>query len=145
VAYNDLTGKVFGASVDDLILWKSERQRDEWIAGRLHPYLSMVFLRLVQRAAFTSLKCLITVTDIYRSLEEDVKLGGTGIHCAWRAIDIAADSWQDPVIQKLTDFVNETWLYDPARPELLVALFAPHESATGPHLHLQTHEYTRQK
>lgn len=87
----------------------------------------------------------LTVTSVWRSLEEDRALEATGIHPAWRAVDILAPSWNDPFTQSLTNDINSRYRYDPLRSWLLVALYAPHKSATGAHLHLQVHPRTEPK
>jgi hypothetical protein len=83
------------------------------------------------------------VTSIYRTPEYDKQLGGTGIHCLYRAIDFAAPSWNDTTTANLADRANSLYRYDPLRIWLPVALYRPHESATGPHLHLQVCSRTK--
>ena len=89
----------------------------------------------------------LEITCIHRTPEEEAAAAGkSGIHVAgppYRAIDVrvsnlvgnpqaSADFWGD--------FVNAKYVYDPGRPELSVAVTAPH--GTGPHIHLQVHDHT---
>lgn len=121
-----------------MLQFASSRQRDEWASGSIAPLLGFLLL-LGAHHAVNSVGFTPIVTSIYRSLDEDKLLGASGIHPAWRAVDIAAFTWLDPKVQALADFINTQVVYDPARPAMLAALFQPHESATGPHLHLQVH------
>lgn len=83
------------------------------------------------------------MTGIYRTTKEDEALGGHGVHPAWRAIDIRAASWTDPLIEAAAKKINERWIYDPARPSMVVALFEPH--GTGPHGHFQVYLNTKER
>lgn len=92
------------------------------------------------------LKKNLLVTCIWRSEDEEFEIYRTtghqpsGVHRVWRAIDVHADTWYDPFIQKLADWVNARWIYDPLRAYMKVALWEPH--GTGPHLHYQVSEHS---
>ena len=121
---------------DDLIGFRDVRSRDEWCSGNIAPDLARIFLQAANYAAYVTKRHLI-VTSIYRTPEEDEALLGHGIHPAWRAIDIHADSWDDPSSKAVVDFLNTRYVYDPLRPTMQVAFFEPHGS--GPHIHIQVH------
>jgi len=87
------------------------------------------------------------VGDIYRTNEENIAADAKSlIHVVgppYRAIDLHVTNLSgDP--QKNADaigaLVNARYIYDPARPEKLVAFTQPH--GTGPHVHLQVHPNT---
>lgn len=83
-----------------------------------------------------------TVTSIYRTPQEDARLGGSGIHASgppYRAADLVG--LDTPQYEAIADALNHRWIYDPDRPGMGVALGKPH--GTGPHLHLQVHPATK--
>lgn len=67
----------------------------------------------------------------------------TGVHGAdpCRGIDLRSWIYKDP--QELVDFVNDNWIYDPDRPEMMVAIL--HDAGSGNHIHLQVHPNTIKK
>ena len=88
---------------------------------------------------------LAVVSSIYRTPEEDAAVGGSGVHCTrpHRAVDIAADRWDDPLVWEVAHAINREWQYDPARPHKQCALYRRH--GTGPHVHLQVHPRTQRR
>jgi len=65
--------------------------------------------------------------------------GDTGVHGYGRGWDISM-----PVIsigRAIEEFINANWTYDPERPEKKVAVL--HDTGSGWHLHLQTHDRTQ--
>lgn len=82
------------------------------------------------------------VGDIYRTEEEEKAAGGkSGIHRQgppYRAIDLRVRNLENPqqAAEAIAARVNAKYIYDPTRPEKVVAYAAPH--GTGPHIHLQT-------
>jgi len=83
------------------------------------------------------------VTSIYRTPEEDKALGGHGIHPAWRAVDIRTNNTTREVVATVSGAINERWVYDKARPSMVVAYTEPH--GTGPHLHAQVYRTTQRR
>lgn len=81
----------------------------------------------------------LRVTSIYRTKEEDVRLGGSGVHCTipHRSIDIRM-SWD--WVRKCAMVINRWWVYDPQRPRIQVLVTKMH--GTGAHAHLQVHRRT---
>lgn len=126
----------------DLISFRDSRSRAEWLSGNIDPDLAAIFLKAA-RYANAVLKFQPLITSIFRSKTEDFNLDGTGVHCAWRAIDIYADSWIDTRAAAVADFINTRYIYDPSRPTMSVALFKPHGS--GPHVHFQVHPHTSER
>jgi len=116
--------------------FKSEQQAGEFSNPKLNKLLKQIVLDAEDFSLIAFNKDLY-ITSIWRSVEDDHKLGATGIHCLWRAIDTTAASWTDTEAQSLADRANMHYTYDPERPKLVVALFKPHKSATGPHVHWQ--------
>jgi hypothetical protein len=85
------------------------------------------------------------VTSIFRSRYEDRRLGGSGVHSAdpHRALDIRVydlgNKYQQ-IADQLASSLNDTYMYDPERQHLKVAVAKLHGS--GPHMHLQVHPRT---
>lgn len=124
---------------DRYLSYKTDRQESEFSSGKLDPFLYYI---TAKAGAFwwERNRCYLLITDIYRTPYEDQAVEGHGIHSAWRAVDVHADSWTDKRCAILADWLNFQYIYDPSRPDMKVALWEPH--GTGPHLHLQTHPNT---
>ncbi|MCP4127738.1 MAG: hypothetical protein GY753_11825 [Gammaproteobacteria bacterium] len=77
------------------------------------------------------------VTSLYR-------IGDDGVHgtLPCRGIDLGC---KDAIIgNRVADFLNKRWEYDPKRPEKLVCMY--HAKKGGqPHLHLQSHPNTEKR
>ena len=88
----------------------------------------------------------IVVTSIYRTVEENRKAKAKSlVHVTkpHRAMDVRTYDVPPKVVYDVTDELNRLYVYDPARPQLPVAISRPHGS--GPHLHLQAHPNTRKR
>jgi len=120
-------------------LFASDRIRDEWVSGQLWPLARLLTRELCLLALHSDWTPLLTC--IYRTFEEDREIGGSALHCYWRAVDVRTRDVDEATVAHCTDALNERWVYDPERPRLVVALSKPH--GTGPHLHLQVHARTR--
>lgn len=118
------------------------RIENEWQDKRLHPLLR-VLVQEAQEYAQSRWGWRFFVTCIFRTKEEDDALEGTGIHTAWRAIDIRTRNIDRDAVQDLTDHINDNWIYDPKRPSLVVLYAKPHGS--GPHAHFQVHPNTMRR
>lgn len=116
--------------------FKTERQRDEWNSGNLARFCRFVF-NDAALFAFDHLGWSFLITEIYRTPFEDQALDGTGVHPAWRAIDVRTRDQKLIDIDRIVAYVNGRYVYDPRRPAMVCAYARPH--GTGPHLHLQTH------
>lgn len=124
---------------DSVLVFAGFRQEREWDSGRLHPMARKVALLFAWRA-LTRWGWMVRVTSVYRSPEEDRALEGTGIHPAWRAVDIGGKEAPPGALAECTEYVNARFVYDPDRPALLVVVSKPH--GTGPHAHCQAHDHT---
>ncbi len=119
-----------------MVEFKNDRLKNEWKMGHrtFFPFslrdISNETVSLIETSGATA-----TVTSVWRSHAEDKALGGSGIHCLWRAVDFHASSWDDPAITRAAAKINADYIYDPKRPMMVVADFQPH--GTGPHLHIQ--------
>lgn len=85
----------------------------------------------------------LLVTSIFRTPFEDKQLKGSGVHSAWRALDIRTLDVPAEKVTQLTDEVNKTFQYDPNRTHLPVAYSKMHGNA--PHLHIQVTHLTGRK
>jgi len=56
-----------------------------------------------------------------------------------RGLDVRSRGYADP--GDVADQVNKQWIYDPARPERLCAIY--HDTGRGKHIHLQVHDRTQ--
>lgn len=57
------------------------------------------------------------------------------VHAHWRGIDLRTKHLPEGAPKMVEEIINESIIYDPARPHLQTALF--HDSGQGEHLHLQ--------
>ena len=92
----------------------------------------------------------LVIVDIWRTPSEELAAGGlSGIHMEgppYRAIDIRVTNLPgDPQVaaDAIGALVNARYVYDPSRPDKLVAFTQKHGS--GPHVHLQVHPATTLK
>ena len=126
------------------LVFASLRQEQEWdaVPPRLHPRLVAIVLAAAL-FAFSEYGWIFCVTSILRTVKEDAELGGTGVHCLGRAIDIRTRGIAQEWVDSVTARVNGIWTYDPERPDKPVAYVKQH--GTGPHLHLQVHPQTTKR
>jgi len=82
-------------------------------------------------------------TSIYRTPAEDAALSGSGVHTAFRAIDIISHPWRQGIADHAAAATNAEWVYDPKRDDLRCVLSAAH--GTGAHAHIQVHPNTRRR
>ena len=105
-----------------------------------------IFMTLVERYWPDATKSA-RVVCIWRSEAENTVDGAhTAIHCQpapYRAADVGAREFTAEQVAATSSAVNKLWIYDPARPDLLVCFSQPH--GTGPHFHLQVHPSTRKR
>jgi len=69
------------------------------------------------------------------------RAGDKGVHgtLPCRGIDIRSWSFKSP--DRVANYINYEWEYDPKRPDKKVALY--HNVGSGLHIHLQSHLRTR--
>ena len=127
-------------TVGRLLLFKSDEQERQFHSGRLSPVLIAVLADAAE-FALGRLGWALKLTEVWRSPGADKKLGGSGVHPAWRAVDIRTRDVPGPHVESVVKWINSRWQYDPLRPWMQVAYHKPH--GTGPHIHLQVHARTR--
>ena len=128
-------------TVGRFLLFKSDEQERQFHSGRLIPVLIAVLADAAE-FALGRLGWALKLTEVWRSPGADKKLGGSGVHPAWRAVDIRTRDVAPEKVEALVRHVNDKWMYgNPLRPLLKVAYHKPH--GTGPHIHLQVHPRTR--
>lgn len=129
--------------MDAPLTFASLREEQEWDDPRLPLELRTIVAEAANHA-FVTWGWLPCVTSIFRTPEENAAAEAkTTIHCLWRAVDLRTRNAEQTWIDALTQWVNEQWAYDPARPRLPVAYSAPH--GNGPHLHVQSHDHTMRR
>lgn len=57
-----------------------------------------------------------------------------------RAVDIRSWCYENGVAEDIRDAINNTWMYDPHRPNMDCALI--HDAGNGVHFHIQVHQNT---
>lgn len=83
------------------------------------------------------------MTSFIRSAEEDMALGGSGVHVRAGAVDFRTIGIPKEEVAAAESHINSRWIYDPNRPALPVAYAKKHGNAE--HLHVQTHPNTRRR
>ena len=79
----------------------------------------------------------ITITEGYRD--------GTGVHSTdpCRAIDLRSRNYTEAGIQTIKNHINNTWIYDPERPEMECCMV--HDVGRGMHFHCQVCSRTQRR
>ena len=79
----------------------------------------------------------ITITEGFRE--------GTGVHSTdpVRAIDLRSRNYTEEQIRAREDFINDTWIYDPERPQMKCCIV--HDVGRGVHFHLQCCSRTQKR
>jgi hypothetical protein len=85
------------------------------------------------------------LTCIHRSpAENDALYGGkgdhlSGVHVSWRGVDVRTMGVDPSAVLDVTTATNDSWIYDPAREGMKVALLEGGRDvgSSGPHLHFQ--------
>ncbi len=118
--------------MNDLISFKTPVEKEQLDSGKLHPRLLAVLLALATWMWLNYRRGII-ITSIWRKKTTD-----SGVHEAWRGVDIRTSDWPGDAAEKAVEWLNSTFSYDPSRPTLQTAL---HHEGTGDysgiHLHLQ--------
>lgn len=123
-----------------MLKFVSKRVEDEWSDARLSSKLKQVVMEAADYAQ-ANWQWTFTITSIFRSPQEDAALNASGIHVAWRAVDVRTKGQPKDAVDDVTRFINSRWVYDPSRPMLKVCFAEPH--GTGPHGHYQVHGKTK--
>ncbi len=85
-------------------------------------------------------KWQFVITSIFRTPEEDAALQASGIHGAWRAVDVRTMDQKEEAINDVANYANTKWQYDPQRPSMNVCFKEVH--GNGVHAHFQVHPRT---
>lgn len=127
---------------DEPITFASARTLQEWESGKV---AGMTRVITIDGAVFAAdvLGWIVIVTSIWRSVEEDRALGGTGVHVMWRAIDLRSKDRSQVDVNRLVAYLNGRYIYDVHRPAKPVAYGDPH--GNGPHVHVQSHPNTTRR
>ena len=121
-----------------MIQFASDRIRSEWKS----PSLTSIVKQITKEAAHyarSKWNWDFYLTSIHRSPEEDTALGGSGIHVAWRAVDVRSSTTTE-AIKDVMDHINARWQYDPKRPTIKICVSAT--QGTSPDMHFQAHPNT---
>lgn len=121
------------------VIFETPRIETEWQSGELFPMTTRI-LEDAQAYALARFDWIFLLTCIWRSVTEDMVLEGSGIHPAWRAVDVRDKDQPAAAVADVTAYLNGKYVYDSTRPRLVVCYSKPH--GTGPHLHIQTHALT---
>ena len=78
----------------------------------------------------------VTITSAFRN-------GDAGVHGYGRGLDFRSRNMSEDEINTIVKVINDKWVYDPKRPEMVVLM--NHDIGKGMHLHLQTHPNTKER
>lgn len=118
----------------------ASRLEKEWNDIKLVPLVRAIVEDAAQHA-LVKWKRDFMVPSIHRTSEEDAALNASGIHVEWRAIDVRIRDQSPQSVDDVANYINNKYVYDPARPSLKVCFKEPHGS--GVHAHFQVHPKTR--
>lgn len=132
--------------------FKSVRIEAEWASPKLSPLLRDILIAASGRA-LERWEWEFFITCIYRTPEEnDALYGGkgdhlTGVHPSWRGVDVRILGVDPGAVLDVTTTVNDSWVYDPAREGMKVALLEGGRDvgSTGAHLHFQVSPATARR
>jgi len=94
-----------------IIDFKDNRIKEEWYSNKLNPRLTNYVL-MVALFTWTELEKRIMLTSLYRTKKEEKEYNSSGIHNAWRAVDIRTSNFTELEIEKIVKFCNENFHYD---------------------------------
>jgi len=98
---------------------------------RIHPTLAQILEDI-------TLTFGVMITEGYRIKRHINDLHGT---TPVRAIDIRSWHYKNP--QLVAEWINDRWMYDPDRRDMLCCIL--HDAGAGPHMHIQVHPMTRRR
>lgn len=119
--------------------FKTPRQEHEWASDKVHHLLRLVFADAVVFMARLPWEPLIT--DVYRTLAEEKAQQSSGVHHAWRAVDVRTRDIDPKLVEDVRRYLEGRWAYDPMRPAKILCYTAEHGS--GPHMHIQVTDRTQ--
>lgn len=83
-----------------LVDFKTDRIKEEWENSKLKDRLRNYIL-IIALYSWTEFGKRIVITSIWRSKEEEEKLKSSGIHNAWRGIDLRTSIYNEDEINKI--------------------------------------------
>jgi hypothetical protein len=120
----------------------SDRLKKEWESPKLAPMVKKIVEDAAEFAR-TKFNWEFTITSIFRSKAEDAALHASGIHVEWRAVDVRSRGIDQEAVNKVAEFINKKYAYDPNRPGMKVCFKEPH--GNGVHAHYQVHPNTKKR
>lgn len=121
-----------------MIAFKNTRALDDWAS--VHPMLREVVLFMLEKAWPTDRDMVVT-RIAERTPEQKTEVHTDGP--PHRAIDFRISHVPFQTAERVTDKLNSAFIYDPARPAMLVAIL--HDAGSGNHLHVQVHTGTARR
>lgn len=119
--------------------FKGPRQKREWLSDNVNGRLRLVIEDARVFCARLGWDPLV-ITCVWRSAKEEKELSSSGVHHAWRAVDIRTRDVDIRLVEDLERYLESRWSYDPTRPKKVLCYSALH--GTGPHLHIQVTDRT---
>lgn len=128
--------------------FKTTEVQRRWNDARVHPKLQALAIE-VEGFMLELYDIEPTMTESSRTREETIALyndpkAPVSTHeiVPLRAFDVRASVMALPQIKELVETINARWIYDPARPNKVCAMF--HEvNGRGEHLHFQVADETK--
>ncbi len=93
-------------------------QENQWHNGELDERLKG-YVTIICYYSWIEFNKRLIINSVYRTPEHDKKIGGSGIHCYWRAVDILTHNLTENQITKIVDMANIYFHYDSADKHLV--------------------------
>lgn len=121
-----------------MIAFKNTRALDDW-----HGALDMLrqVVLFILNDAWPTDRDLIVTRIAERTPEQKTEVHTDGP--PHRAIDFRISHCPFQTVQRVADRINETFIYDPDRPTMRVAIL--HDAGSGNHMHVQVHARTQRR
>ena len=129
--------------LDKLISFKADRQQKEWESRQVKDKLKLI-VYIMAMVSFFLFKKKITITDIFRTQEENDKIYGWklgcgrkrkySVHSAWRGVDIRIRGYKKEQLKILVSIGN-SFPYDVKRSRIKTAKWG--DKLHTNHIHFQ--------
>lgn len=118
------------------MLFKTERQQQEWNSPELDPRLRGIVLAVAE-FVWRNYKRSAVITSIWRSDAEQKSIYGEDVkklspHQFWRGIDMRTRDYTQDEITGIIAFLNKNWPRVDGKPLVIY-----HDVGRGDHLHIQ--------
>jgi hypothetical protein len=117
-----------------MVRFQKTELKEQFESGHLHPLVVFMVYAAAGYAQHLSGRAL-WVTSVYRE-------GDPGVHGVWRGTDADNDFMSKEHKEEIARFLNERFVYDPERPDMVVCLYHQVAGRGGDHLHIQVHPRT---